>query len=52
MPLYETFYDAFEKLEQEKCIQIVSDALKTGSISIEDLYENVLRMSMSHLTDV
>jgi len=52
MHLYETFYDAFEKLEQEKCIELVNDALKSGSISIEDLYENVLRMSMSHLTDV
>jgi len=30
----------------------VNDALKSQSISIEELYENVLRMSMSHLTDV
>lgn len=52
MHLYEAFYDAFEKLEQEKCIELVNDALKSQSISIEDLYENVLRMSMSHLTDV
>lgn len=52
MHLYEAFYDAFEKLEQEKCIELVNDALKNQSISIEDLYENVLRMSMSHLTDV
>jgi methanogenic corrinoid protein MtbC1 len=52
MHLYEAFYDAFENLEQEKCIELVNDALKSQSISIEDLYENVLRMSMSHLTDV
>lgn len=52
MHLYEAFYDAFEKLEQEKCIELVNDALMNNRISIEDLYENVLRKSMSHLTDV
>lgn len=52
MSLYEDFYDAFEKLEQEKCIELISNALKNQEVSIIDLYENVLRKSMAHLTDV
>lgn len=52
MGLYEDFYLAFEKLEQEKCIQIVNNALLKEEISIIDLYENVLRRSLSNLTDI
>ncbi len=52
MRLYDEFYQAFENLEQEKCIDLVSNALKNQEITITDLYENVLRKSMSHLTDV
>lgn len=51
MPLYETFYQAFEALDQERCIQLTFDALNSESISIEDLYEHVLRKSLSSLTD-
>ena len=52
MRLFDEFYQAFENLEQEKCIDLVSNALKNQEITITDLYENVLRKSMSHLTDV
>lgn len=52
MRLYDDFYEAFKKLEQEKCIELISDALKNNEISIVDLYENILRKAMSNLTDV
>ncbi len=52
MSLYEKFYLAFDQLEQEKCIQLAKDALLNEEISVVDLYENVLRKSLSHLTDI
>lgn len=51
MPLYEEFYQAFEALDQERCIQLTFDALNNETISIEELYEHVLRKSLSFLTD-
>ena len=38
-------------MDQERCIQLTFDALNSESISIEDLYEHVLRKSLSSLTD-
>jgi MerR family transcriptional regulator, light-induced transcriptional regulator len=52
MGLYDDFYQSFEKLEQEKCVQMINDALIKDEITVIDLYENVLRKSMSFLTDV
>ena len=51
MPLYEEFNRAFQALDQERCIQLTYDALSNESIRVEDLYENVLRKSLSVLTD-
>jgi methanogenic corrinoid protein MtbC1 len=51
MTLFEEFYRSFEALDQERCIQLSYDALSSESISIEDLYEDVLRKSLSFLTD-
>ena len=51
MPLFEEFNDAFQALNQERCIQLTYDALSNESIRVEDLYENVLRKSLSVLTD-
>lgn len=51
MPLYEEFDQAFQTLNQERCIQLSYDALSNETISIEDLYENVLRKSLLVLTD-
>lgn len=51
MTLFEEFYRSFEALDQERCIQLSYDALSNESISIEDLYEDVLRKSLSFLTD-
>jgi methanogenic corrinoid protein MtbC1 len=41
-----------EKLEQEKCVQMINDALVKEEITVIDLYEKILRKSMSFLTDV
>ena len=51
MPLFEEFNHAFQALNQERCIQLTYDALSNESIRVEDLYENVLRKSLSVLTD-
>lgn len=52
MGIYDDFYQSFEKLEQEKCVQLINDALMKEEITVVDLYEKVLRKSMSFLTDV
>lgn len=51
MPLFEEFNRAFQALDQEHCIQLTYDALSNEIISVEDLYENVLRKALSVLTD-
>ena len=51
MAIFEQFAEAFDRLDKEACIQITFDALSVGEIGIVDLYEGVLRRSLSDLTD-
>lgn len=47
--LYDSFLAALNARNKERCIQLVREALDTGSISIPELYEDVLAMSLCQI---
>lgn len=52
MAFYEEFYDAFDALDKEKCVNLAYDALVQKEQSIETLYENILKKALSNISDV
>lgn len=49
--MFETFYEAFDKLDKERSVQLAFDALNNQKITIVELYEGILRRSLAHLSD-